>query len=538
MKRGFIKSVAILIALVTLFACANIVPPSGGDRDVDAPILESSTPPNSSINFKSERIILQFDEFVALRDINNKLLISPPMLKKPTIKSNGKKVSIVFNESLSENTTYTLNFNDAIVDYTEGNALNNFVYVFSTGSKLDSAMITGKISNAKDGLPAEKAFVLLYTNPDSVTKTPPLYFTRTDENGNFTITNIKVGNYFVYGLADQNANYYYDLPNELIGFRKDALEIKDSINPLVFIDIFKSSNDKQKVLDAIKRENGILKVAFAKPEDNVDVQVLGDEKNIEFSQRLNASKDTLTIYNSIGYEQDIALVVRVNKKAIDTITWEATKQRPKGLEANVSLNVARTGLTYVVDQKQVLQLSLNFPIGKIDETKIYFLEDTSLKKLFPSITKVEDDLSAQLSFKFENAKKYKLTVQEGALIDKAGRKNKSATFVIQIPKADSYSKLAVNFIDFNKKSYYLLELVNAQKKVVSTKIITSASQSVSFPELRSGNYKIRAIEDANKNGRWDTGNFKNALQPERIISHSKTVVLKPGWENEVEFSLK
>jgi len=538
MKSNILQFLLATIGLSLALGCANIVPPSGGARDNVAPKLIQASPPDKTLNFTANQINLQFNEFISLKDVANKLLVSPPMVKKPTVKSNGKKLTIEFNESLKDNTTYTLNFGNSIVDYTEGNAINNFTYIFSTGTVLDSASINGKVLLAKNGSIAKKANILLYKNEDDVSKQQPLYFSRTDDKGKFVLNNIKAGQYFVFALDDQNANYYYDLPNELIAFSDSPIVVTDTVNQTILLNIFKSSNNVQKVLDVIKRENGVLKIAFAMPEEEADVAAINTDKNIEFSRHFNSAKDTLTIYISEGYGQNIQMLVKTKENTLDTITWEATKQSPKGVETFVELNVSNKGLANTIDKNQVLKLSVNFPIGEIDESKIFFRQDTFDKKLYPTIKKVDSDLSAQLSFNFENNKKYFLTIEKDAITDIADRKNKKATHVFKIPSEENYSKLDVTFTEFTDNKQYLLELVGADNKVKSTTLVNSASQIVSFPELRSGNYKLRAIEDANKNGRWDTGNFKNRLQPERIITHTKIVKLKPGWENEVAFSLK
>jgi len=194
---------------------------SGGYKDELPPTLLSSKPENYAVNFNSQKIELVFDEYIALKNVNQELIISPPLPKKPDVRIKNKSILIDLKNELRENTTYTLNFGKAIADNNEGNALTNFEFVFSTGSYLDSLSVKGTLTSAFNLQPSKDPFVIgLYDQTeDSIPlKSIPVYVGKTDEKGLFQINNIKADTFRIFALKDLNNNLIFDLPNEEIAF--------------------------------------------------------------------------------------------------------------------------------------------------------------------------------------------------------------------------------------------------------------------------------------------------------------------------------
>lgn len=208
------------LLLIFLAACAQPVAPTGGPRDTDPPVIIRSEPENGSVNFDATEIRIWFDEFIQVRGLSQQFLSSPPFKKVPETRVRGKSLIIRFDEELRINTTYTLFFGDAISDFTEGNPLSNFRYVFSTGPVLDSMLLSGKVLNAYDLKPEKEVFVMLYDiYEDSIPyQERPYYISRTNDKGEFNFTNLRDMPYKIFALRDVNANLIYDLPNEEIGF--------------------------------------------------------------------------------------------------------------------------------------------------------------------------------------------------------------------------------------------------------------------------------------------------------------------------------
>ena len=211
----------VMTALVVgMAACANVVSPTGGPKDETPPTVIRSIPENFSPNFSSTQIRVFFDEFVTLSNLRQQLLVSPPMEIQPEIRIKGRSIIIDIEEELRPNTTYNLFFGDAIRDITEGNPIENFQFVFSTGDYVDSLSLGGTVVNAFTLQPEEGVSVMLYENPyDSIPyKERPVYFSRTSKEGQFLISNMREGSYLLFALKDNNANYLFDLPDEMIAF--------------------------------------------------------------------------------------------------------------------------------------------------------------------------------------------------------------------------------------------------------------------------------------------------------------------------------
>ncbi|MFO8234412.1 MAG: Ig-like domain-containing protein [Bacteroidales bacterium] len=200
--------------------CAKEVSPTGGPEDTIPPSTIREEPPNYSTNFDSREITIHFNEFIQLQNVRSQFLSSPPFRDDPEIKEKGKRIEIELKDTLRDSTTYTLNFGNSIVDFHEGNPLKNFRYVFSTGDELDSLELYGKVVDAYTREPRENALVMLYSRKeDSIPLLElPEYVSRTDEDGEYHIGNIRLDTFKIFALDDENNNYLYDTPEEDIGF--------------------------------------------------------------------------------------------------------------------------------------------------------------------------------------------------------------------------------------------------------------------------------------------------------------------------------
>ena len=209
------------VSLILYSACAKIGSVSGGPRDEDPPVVLSSKPENYALNFSDDRIEIEFDEFLQLKNINQELVVSPPLDENPVVRLKDKSIIIDLETELRDSTTYTLNFGQSVADNNEGNVLENYEFVFSTGDYIDSLGIYGTLVNAFDLKPLEDPVtIMLYdTIYDSIPYLDiPVYVGKTSKSGIFSINNIKPGIYKVFGLKDGNYNFLYDMPDESIAF--------------------------------------------------------------------------------------------------------------------------------------------------------------------------------------------------------------------------------------------------------------------------------------------------------------------------------
>jgi uncharacterized protein (DUF2141 family) len=249
MKKCFSFLGALLVCLyaITTFnsGCAQIGAPVGGPKDTLAPVLVRANPPQNTVNFKGNRISLNFDEYLDVQDIQNNLLVSPVQKNNPRILNNLKNVTIIFKDSLLPNTTYAVNFGNAIKDVNEGNILKNFSYIFSTGKVIDSLSFSGKVFLAETGKADSTMIAMLYRNADdsSVQKIKPNYIARVKSDGSFTFKNLPAEKFRVYALKDGDGGKTYNSKTEMFAFSDTDIVVSSNTPSLT---LYASALEKEK----------------------------------------------------------------------------------------------------------------------------------------------------------------------------------------------------------------------------------------------------------------------------------------------------
>lgn len=231
---------SILIITVGIFSimggggCANIIPPQGGPRDSIPPQLVKAEPGDSALNFKGNKIVLTFDEFVEVPDFGASIIFSPTPNVNPFVEAKLKTVSIKLKDSLSPNTTYTINFGSSIKDFTEGNFLKDFTYTFSTGNYIDSLELSGKVLLAETGKLDTTMIVMLHTSADDsvVVKEKPVYFSKLDGKGNFRFKNLPPKVFYLYALKDESNTKRYSSDKQMFAFADQPVAVKDNTDPV------------------------------------------------------------------------------------------------------------------------------------------------------------------------------------------------------------------------------------------------------------------------------------------------------------------
>src|SRR5664279_4093224 len=231
-KRMIVRLLIGSALTIAIAACAKINTPTGGPRDRTPPVVVKSVPLFGSKNFNGDKIEILFNKYVVLDNINDKFMVSPPMKKKPRVVIRGKAVLVELLDKLKDSTTYTFYFRDAIKDLNEGNILQNYQFVLSTGPVIDSLSVTGNIYNANNLEVPEKTIVLMYRElaDSAVVKHLPEYITRLTQDGYFRIDNVRPGTYRLFGLKDADNSKNYNLPDEEFAFMDSTVVINTAKN--------------------------------------------------------------------------------------------------------------------------------------------------------------------------------------------------------------------------------------------------------------------------------------------------------------------
>ncbi len=210
---------------VLLYSCASIGTPDGGMYDETPPVVLKTTPEMNALHNKVKKISIEFDEYIKLENASEKVVISPAQLEQPEVKANGKKVEVALMDTLKANTTYTIDFGDAIVDNNEGNPFGDYTFTFSTGDVLDTMQVAGTVLDASNLEPVKGMLVGLHSNLEdsAFVKIPIERVGRTDSKGHFSIRGVAPGTYRIYGLSDINQNFIFDQKTEMIAFTDDLI---------------------------------------------------------------------------------------------------------------------------------------------------------------------------------------------------------------------------------------------------------------------------------------------------------------------------
>lgn len=214
--------------------CANIIPPTGGPKDTLPPILLASAPRDSTLNFAGKKITLNFDEYVQLENAQENVIVSPVPAINPIIESKLRTITVTIKDTLQPNTTYAINFGNAIKDINEGNVYKEFTYLFSTGTRLDNHTLGGSVTLAETGKIDSTLIAMLYQDGDdsAVVKKRPRYIARLDNKGNFAFRNLPAGTFYLYATKDQGGTRRYTDPSQLFAFAGKPVAVSDSSVPV------------------------------------------------------------------------------------------------------------------------------------------------------------------------------------------------------------------------------------------------------------------------------------------------------------------
>ena len=566
--------------LVFTTSCANPGVPPGGPKDSIPPVVVKTVPEFNGRQYGGHTVSLTFNEFVVTKDIREQLVVSPPLKNRPTMRSKSKTLIIDLGDSLKANTTYSLDFKDAIVDNNEQNPLEDFRFSFSTGPDFDSLMIGGYVKNAENLEPIEGAMVELYANNDLMAfkDSIPSYIAKTDKEGFYVISNIAPGTYKLYALMDADNSLTFNQDLEQIAFydslvipedlnlpnyqseldSKDTVSIKtkrrDALNDPFYLMMFEPDVFSQ-YLDSYDRDKAnLVKLYFSESlSDSFKVELLNkkhaeDWDYLEFNpgrdsimlwitDTLLSQSDTLKL--GLSYLVADSLENLVIKK--DTLDLYFTKpEQPKRKKKKdepekepiptftFKQNLKSKGF----DVYRNIRLEAPEPLKSFDISMVhlYQLVDTLEESL--EFNLIQDSLSLRkyyLQYPWEFDTEYRFQVDSAAAKNYFGHPNSQLDQKFMIQEESYYAKITLAVA--NLKGHGVVQLLeNTDKEKVLQQIRIDKDSEIEFPYLKPDKFKIRLILDSNNNGKWDTGDIEQGIQPEQVIYYPKILKLRSNFE--------
>lgn len=520
---------------IALWHCARRGTPTGGPKDEDPPVLTRTRPKNGTTNFKGNTIRLEFNEFIKLQDVQNQLVVSPPLKYQPRIKPLGgasKYIEFSFEDTLRENTTYSINFGQSIVDNNEGNPNSFLSYVFSTGDYIDSLSLRGAVKDAFARKADSFISVMLYEidsiyNDSAVYNYPPNYITNTlDSLPFFDLRNLKAGKYALFAVKDEGKNNLFDQRADKIGFVVDTVTLPtDSI---YLLNLFKEIPDYSVSVPSYVAKNRII-FGYQGDHQNIEVNTLTQlPDSVKTLIQKDREKDTLNYWFSpTDIDSIVFTITNERLKAIDTFT---VKTRKLGLDS-LLLEASHRGKIGLNDQFYILA---NTPIVKIDSSKVSIFDKDTLDVTYDMSL---DTLlnKVKLDFEIVDNQNYAITLLPGAIEDFFGTQNDTLNYNPSTGSYADYGNLAVSVSGAVK--YPIVVQLISEKGDLVREIIANQPKRLEFRHLDPGNYGLRIIFDENNNGKWDTGNYLKKIQPEIVKYYPDIIEVRANWELEQTFTV-
>lgn len=586
-KRLIYRVLYTLGSLLLLHACANIAAPTGGLYDVDPPKVVKATPDFNALNISQSKIEILFDENVKIEKPMEKVIIAPPQQKFPVIKAQGRKIVIELEDELFPNTTYTIDFTDAIVDSNEGNTLENFSHSFSTGDYIDSLAVSGVVLNAEDLEPAQGIYVGVHSNLNdtALTKLPFERISRTDSRGRFTIKGVAEGKYKVYALGDLNRSYTYDNPQEELAFldsiftpsteparRNDTVFIDsltiDTIHNIeytrftpdnILLKSFSSGFARQYLQ---KHERSLpykLDLFFAAPTEVSEFTLLDPASTSDkwYVKESNATNDSVSIWitDSLIYNADTVKLKldylrtdTLNNHVMNTDTLsftfrgsqrkpekkkDAEEKEPKIQHLNIKNNIQSSHEIY-----NMLFLEFEQPLANFDSTKIQLQHEVDSTFNPIEYTLLTDSLNERryrIKHKWEPGEKYKLLIDSAVFVSEYGLHNNTLEQVFTVKKLEQYGNLVfiISGLPQGKRAY--VELLDAQDKPFRKTLVKN--NEALFMDLNPSKLYARLFIDENEDGEWTSGDYDLKRMPETVYYNPKWYEIRAFTNHEESWNL-
>lgn len=505
-------------------ACAIESVPTGGEKDITPPEVIEASPLNYQTNFESTEIELTFDEFVELKNFNQQFSVSPPLENNVDYNLKGKTLNITILDTLKENTTYTLNFGNAIVDISEGNPQTSFKYVFSTGPVLDSLKIQGEVHHALSGKPMEGLLAMLYLDSDEDSigyKSKPQFYAVTQEDGSFSIENIKDDSYRLLVLDDKDFNFKITSNKEPRGFV--AQVIRPGNDSLYHLKTFVETNTLRfNQLKQVGRGKALVYYSADVPDDFR----IRDENDSALFIDDREGRDTLTLFYKKGIS-DTSLFYAQYADVTDSLfirNAEFDKVKP-------SLSAKKATVT----PSDILTLTSNKPIESFDPSYMVYVKNGDTVAA-PKLTLDENGFDLVFDERPTFGDSYKIHFIPGFVSVFHKQQVDTTSISFKTKKETDYAFHIISLTQ-KAKQQSIVQLLDEKNNLVFEKAVVGNS-NIEAPFLEPAGYILRVIIDENKNGVWDTGDYLNSIQPEKVLYYPEIIELRANWEIETIWNLK
>ena len=559
MTKMFQRVSLFVFLFYLLSECANVQAPTGGPKDEKPAVLLSSIPAHQSVSYQGTVITLEFDEFVRLDNLSQNLIITPKTEIQYKTKIRRNRVTLTFEESLEDSTTYTFNFGNSVKDITEGNITENLFLAFSTGPSIDSAAISGNVRFLLDNTTKENVLVGLYRPKDSVNlfEDEPYYFTKTNSTGDFSFQNLKEDDYILFAFDDSNKNLKVETDREAYAFLSDTINIiGDSLQFNLFLNYL---NTKPVQLNSARALGHYFEVKYNKSVNLDSLIIPSNPRNLNFPYLPADNQATIRFYNPDSNLQDSLTIFSyisdsLNAQLADTIVvkFSETRRDRNSLTSRFPNNP-------LIDDSIRLVFSFNKPIIGINTDSIYFFYDslntipindsvftysrfkdsvylnTFIKKQIietdTSLTQAELDARRLRGVSEIQYRSLSLYIGQGAFISADLDSTEVKTIDLQYIIPEQFGTLLAE-ID-TSQNFFIFQILTTNFDVFRQ---YKNQNSINVDLLPPGQYRIRILVDENANGIWDYPNILENKIGEPVIHYLNPSIpegifdIKANWE--------
>ncbi|MCP4123944.1 MAG: hypothetical protein GY751_19525 [Bacteroidetes bacterium] len=531
MRRFLLPIIILAFVSLLITGCATVSSPTGGPRDATPPSLVSSSIRNGSVDFDGKTIIMTFNEYVKLNNPSQNIFSSPPLGNSVSFVTRKNKLFVAFKDSLESNTTYHLNFGNSIQDVNEGNPISNYQFVFATGSYIDSLSISGKLNLVNEVETTPHTLIGLYKDisDSAFVSKAPFYFTFVEEDGSFNLDYLKAGSYQLVALSDANNNYYYDLPNEAIGFL-DTLFILENDSFGLELPLFIPEDSEMRVqsftnaVTDFKIEYKLSKALATGQSFNT--YLLSDSISIESKHQISEDRTVITSWLNDELEALVSFqsVLIIDGSIQDTFQHSASKnKKPKQ-----TISIKGSDFTRI----DSILLELSSPMYRLCENIVII--DTLKSDTLPASAKQLSDYQAVVKIPetVEEEIVYTLLIPDSCISSSWGQFLPRTTSTFRIVSEEERGTLIFKFDGIKDDFDYLVSLSNSNGKLIKSITVSQERSTWNISNLTEGTYKLKITEDENRNGVWNSGSYNPKKFPEKIYEYPQEFVIRPNWELE------